>query len=94
MISNDDPAALRARAAGLRDLAVELERTPAMSLGRFAGPDTWRSPRAEACVRQLSSDQARVLDVAEELRWTASRLERAAADGERQLARAPIPGVS
>lgn len=84
---NDDVSMMRARAQLLRTLAVELERTPALALERFAGADTWHSPRADACRDQLISDQTRLLHAADELRWTALRLERCAADVEGELAR-------
>ena len=73
---------MRARAQRLRALAVELERTPAMALEQIAGADTWRSPRADACCHHLVADQARILHVADDLRWTALQLERCAIDIE------------
>ena len=69
---------MRARAQRLRALAVELERTPAMSLEQIAGADTWRSPRADACCHRLVADQTRVLHAADDLRWAALQLERCA----------------
>jgi hypothetical protein len=87
MTTNQHASTLRARAAQLRALAVELERTPAMALERFAGPDTWRSPRADVCADELIADQTRMLHAADDLRWTALRLERSATDLECELAR-------
>ncbi len=85
---------MRARAQLLRALAVELERTPAMALERFAGADTWRSPRADACGHELVADQTRMLHAADELRWTALQLERCANDVEGELARLRAPAAS
>jgi hypothetical protein len=87
MTTNQDAATLRARARLLRSLAVELERTPAMALERFAGAETWRSPRAEACAHELLADQTRMFHAADELRWTALQFERYATDLECDLAR-------
>ena len=87
MTTNQDASTLRARARRLRALAVELERTPAMALERFAGPETWRSPRADACAHELVADQTRILHAADELRWTALQFERFATDLECELAR-------
>jgi hypothetical protein len=87
MTTNQDAATLRARARLLRSLAVELERTPAMALERFAGAETWRSPRAEACAHELLADQTLMFHAADELRWTALQFERYATDLECDLAR-------
>ena len=78
---------MRARAQHLRALAVELERTPAMALERFAGADTWRSPRADTCCDRLVADQTRMFHAADELRSTALQFERCATDIECDLAR-------
>jgi hypothetical protein len=86
-IANQDASTMRARAQLLRALAVELERTPAMALEQFAGADTWRSPRADECHSELVADQTRIHHAADELRWTALRLERCATDVEGELAR-------
>jgi hypothetical protein len=85
--TTQDASTLRARAQRLRALAVELERTPAMALERFAGADTWRSPRADACCHQLVADQTRMFHASDDLRWTALRLEQNASDIEGELAR-------
>ena len=87
MTTNQDAATLRARAAQLRALAVELERTPALALERFAGVETWRSPRADVCAHELLADQTRILHAADDLRWTALQFERCATDLECELAR-------
>ena len=87
MTTNQDPSTLRMRARLLRALAVELERTPAMALDRYAGTDTWRSPRADACDRELVVDQTRMFHAADELRWTALQFERCANDIDCELMR-------
>jgi hypothetical protein len=94
MTTSQDASTLRARARLLRMLAVELERTPAMSLERFAGDDTWRSPRAATCGHELVGGQTRLLHAADELRWTAMRFERCATDIECDLARRRAPDAS
>ena len=87
MTTNQDPSTLRMRARLLRALAVEVERTPAMALERFAGPGTWRSPRADSCDHELGAAQTRMFHAADELRWTALQFERYATDIECELAR-------
>ena len=87
MTASQQASTLRARARLLRTLAIELERTPAMALERYAGSDTWRSPRADACGHELVADQTQILHAADELRWTALQLERCATDLECDLAR-------
>ncbi len=85
--ANQQASTLRARARLLRTLAIELERTPAMALERYAGTDTWRSPRADACAHELVADQTQMFHAADELRWTALHLERCATDIECDMAR-------
>jgi hypothetical protein len=91
MTTNQDASTLRARARLLRMLAIELERTPVMALERFAGDDTWRSPRAAACGHELVAGQTRLLHAADDLRWTAMQFERCATDLESDLARRRDP---
>ena len=64
-----DPTAdeYRRRAAELRRLAGQLERSPAHRLHDGAADDTWSSAGAEACRRTLGDDQARLLHAAAEL---------------------------
>jgi len=69
---------LRRRTVELRRLAEAIERTPLMTLDRDVGPDTWRSPAADDCRAQLSRDQLDLHRAAEDLRWSAYRLEREA----------------
>jgi hypothetical protein len=78
-----DAHELRERARTLRSLASEIERGPAMSLDRHAGPETWRTPRAELCRSVLRTGQRQLHQAAEELRWIAHRLESEAASCER-----------
>lgn len=77
-----DPAAveLRRRADALRVLAGRLEATPLLTLHRWAGTDTWTSPRANELRSQLDGDRSRLYAAADELRDQARRLERRADD--------------
>ena len=65
----------RRRAAGLRRLAARLDDSPLLVLHRWAGEDTWSSPRVDDCRAQLASDQTRIRAAADELRWEARRLD-------------------
>ena len=64
-----DPTAdeYRRRAAELRRLAEQLERSPVLRLHDGATNDTWSSAAAEACRTTLRDDQARLLHAAAEL---------------------------
>ena len=66
---------LRQRARHLRSLAGQVESSPVLALHRHAGPDTWRTPRAELLLGILSANQAQLRRAAEELRWQAHLLE-------------------
>jgi hypothetical protein len=67
-LSHDSTAdEYRLRAAELRRLAGQLERSPVLRLHGGAADDTWSSPSAEACRSTLSADQARLLHAAAEL---------------------------
>jgi hypothetical protein len=92
MPTNDDPAQLRARARTLRTLADQIEATPAMSLDRYTGDDTWVNPKADLCSTILLVNQAQVLHAAEELRWHAHQLDLRAIDAE--LERARMRGIA
>jgi hypothetical protein len=70
--------ALRHRAAALRSLASAIEATPAMSLERFAGDDTWRGPRPLLCHNILVANLAQLHAAADDLLSHAWRLERQA----------------
>ena len=75
-----DPAAgeLRRRAAALRVLAGRLEGTSLLTLHRWAGADTWRSPRADELRTQLDGDRRRLYGAADDLHEQARWLERRA----------------
>ena len=75
-----DPASeeLRRRAVELRRVAAQIEAVGIDELIGWAGPDTWRSPAAEACRATLERDRQRLLHSADELRDAAWRLERQA----------------
>jgi hypothetical protein len=75
-----DPSAgeLRRRAAALRMLAGRVEATPLLTLHRWAGTDTWTSPRADELRGQLAGDRRRLYAAAEELRDQARWLDRRA----------------
>ncbi len=79
-MSNSQPSMLRHRANRLRLHADRIERTPAMSLERFATVDTWRGPRPSDCLQLLHAAQQRVHAAAEQLRQHAWQLERRADD--------------
>jgi hypothetical protein len=81
-----DPDEYRRRAGGLRRLATRLDDSPLLVLHRWAGEDTWSSPRVEDCRAQLASDQIRIRAAADELRIEARRLERRAEVLEASLA--------
>ncbi len=83
-----DPDEYRRRAAGLRRMATRLDESPLLVLHRWAGDDTWSSPRVEECRAQLASDQIRVRAAADELRIEARHLERRAEVLEASLAAA------
>jgi hypothetical protein len=85
-MSQHDPTQLRQRARTLRSLADAIESTPAMSLETHAGPDTWRTPRADLCRWILGTNQAQIHRAADDLRWNAHRLERRAAEIEAERA--------
>jgi hypothetical protein len=84
-MSRHDPSRLRQRAQILRTLAGTIESNPAMSLEAHAGPDTWRTPRADLCRWILGTNQAQVHRAADDLRWSAQRLERLAAEVEAEI---------
>jgi hypothetical protein len=73
-----EAAHLRRRAAELRRLAHHLAATPLDDLARWAGPDTWVSPRAAELCDQLALDRLRLLGAVDDLRLHARWLERQA----------------
>ena len=90
-----DPTAdeYRRRAAELRRLAGQLERSPVLRLQHGAGADTWSGPGAEACRTTLGDDQARLLNAAAELNQQAWWYEHQAdALDAVAAARGPIAG--
>ncbi len=72
-----DPTAaeLRRRAASLRRLATHVDGTPIDELVRWAGPDTWVSPRAQQLHAELQTDRLRLRRAADDLRQQAHWLE-------------------
>ena len=78
MVSDPAAAELRRRALALRALASRIECTPLLTLHRWAGTDTWTSPRADELRAQLAGDRGRLGSAAVELREQARRLERQA----------------
>ena len=78
MASDPASAELRRRALALRALAGRIDATPLLTLHRWAGPETWASPRAEELLAQLGGDRRRLDAAAVELRDEARRLERQA----------------
>lgn len=89
---SDHPNELRRRARVLRLLAGRMEATPAMSLDAHAGPDTWRTPRGDLCRWILGANQTQVHRTADDLRWSAHRLDERAAEIESE--RAAFGGAS
>lgn len=79
-MSHADAIDLRRRARRLRDLASRIEGSPALSLERAAGDDTWRGHRPTLCVALLHSNQAQLHREVEQLRWQAYLFERRAAE--------------
>jgi len=69
-----DVAQLRARAGELRRLARRIGDTPASSVHRLAGVDTWIGPVAQSCLddllivrRELESSRGVLIDAARRL---------------------------
>ncbi|MEX2625633.1 MAG: hypothetical protein WD225_02050 [Ilumatobacteraceae bacterium] len=89
---SDHPNELRRRARVLRALAGRMEATPAMSLDAHAGSDTWRTPRGDLCRWILGANQTQVHRAADDLRWSAHRLDERAAEIESE--RAALGGAS
>jgi hypothetical protein len=72
-----DPTAAehRRRADELRRYAAHLEATPIDEMLRWAGPDTWISPRAEELVAELHADRRRLAAAVDDLRRHAHWLD-------------------
>ena len=71
---------LRNRAITLRRFARQLEDLEVLTLHLRAGEATWVGPSPEACHRHLVALRGGFLAAVDELRRTAARLERKAAD--------------
>jgi hypothetical protein len=70
-----DPTAdeLRRRAAELRRYAAHLAATPLDEMVRWAGADTWSSPRAGELLDELRTDGGRLRAAGDDLlRWARS----------------------
>jgi hypothetical protein len=72
-----DPTAAehRRRADELRRYAAHLEATPVDEMLRWAGPDTWISPRADELVGELRVDRGRLAAAVGDLRRHAHWLD-------------------
>ena len=79
-----DPTAaeLRRRADELRRYSAHLEATPVDDMLRWAGPDTWISPRADELVGELRADRGRLTAAVDDLRRHAHWLDAQATDLE------------
>jgi hypothetical protein len=74
-------------------MAAQLDDTPLLTLHRWAGDDTWTSPRVAACRDQLAGDQARLRSAADDLRDHGWRFERRAEALDAAAALAALAGV-
>ena len=88
-MSHHTAQTLRQRARRLRHLAIEIERSPVLSLHRHADETTWRGTHPQFCVNLLRAHQARLHNDAEDLRWQADLLEQRAAEAEHLAALHP-----
>lgn len=85
-MSHAHAAVLRRRAHRLRRLASRIERSAAMHLERHADADTWRGRRPTLCIDLLRTNQARLHQEIDDLRWQAYLFEQRAADLETRAA--------
>jgi hypothetical protein len=85
-MSHHTAQTLRHRARGLRHLAIEIERSPVLSLHQHADAATWRGTHPQFCVNLLRTHQARLHHDADDLRWQAYLLEQRALEAERLAA--------
>ena len=81
-MSQHTAQALRQHARRLRHLAIEIERSPVLSLHQHADESTWRGTHPQFCVNLLRTHQARLHHDAEDLRGQAYLLEQRAAEAE------------
>ena len=72
-----DPTAAehRRRADELRRYAAHLEASPLDDMLRWAGPDTWISPRADELLGELRADRGRLASAVDDLRRHAHWLD-------------------
>jgi hypothetical protein len=75
MPTDPTAAALRRRADELRRYAAHLEATPVDEMVRWAGPDTWISPRADELLGELHADRGRLAAAIDDLRLHAHWLD-------------------
>jgi hypothetical protein len=75
MPTDPTAAALRRRADELRRYAAHLEATPVDDMLRWAGPDTWISPRADELLGELHADRGRLAAAVDDLRRHAHWLD-------------------
>jgi hypothetical protein len=73
---------LRQRARRLRQLAIEIERSPVLSLHQHADQATWRGTHPQFCVNLLRTHQARLHHEAGDLRRQAYLLEQRALEAD------------
>jgi hypothetical protein len=81
-MSHHTAQTLRQRARGLRQLAIEIERSPVLSLHQHADAATWRGSHPMFCVDLLRTHQARLHHDADDLRSHAYLLEQRALEAE------------
>lgn len=70
-MSHNTSQVLRRRADQLLTLANQIEQSPVLRLGNFAGDETWRGSRPQLCRNLLSANQAQLHNDVDELRWQA-----------------------
>ncbi len=92
MTAAAEAIALRRRAHHLRSVAEAIEHTPAMTLSRHAGVDTWRGPAADLCRIVLAANLHQLQAAVHDLRHRAHDLDRRAAEVETRLD--PVPGTA
>jgi hypothetical protein len=76
----DSSTALYRRARALRDLASRIDRVDPGVLLTLAGDDTWRGPLADVTVARIADASRRCRAAAEQLRSSATALERTAVE--------------
>ena len=88
MSTTADIEMLRVRARALRQVARRIGASPALTVHRLAGPETWVGPTAQSCLdellamrRRLESNQHTLDDAARRLDRYADELQRLTAAG-------------